>query len=377
MESNRNNVLTTSQTVFIIVGSMLGIGILSLPADLAKIAHNDGWIGVVIGSVYPFYMVICALIIFKDSPYQDTNIIQISKSYFGNILGSLLALVFSFQFLAYIIITSTNMSNMLRVYLILFLEQYRLAIPILGISIYTASKGIKTLGRINEIIFYSSVPLILITVLALKQGSILNIKPILGTPISSILKASVEPIYSFVGIEIIFLIVPLMKDKNKMKGSFLKAIFIIIYIYIWLSFISIYYLGADIAQNLYWPTLSLMETISIPGISNFKFVFMFLWSSVVFKTISNQNYFFYYSLSNIFKKINANIFYILVFLFCIISVSRLDSFILIKKINKIISVFYLIFNLIFITIITIITLIKNGGQNEKVYPKVREKIESQ
>ncbi|MCW6061934.1 endospore germination permease [Clostridium sporogenes] len=374
MENKVKNILTTSQTVFIIAGSMLGIGILSLPADLAKIAHNDGWIGVVISSVYPFYMVICALIIFKDSSYQDTNIIQISKSYFGNILGSLLALVFSFQFLAYIIITSTNMSNMLRVYLILFLEQYRLAIPILAISIYTASKGIKTLGRINEIIFYSSIPLILITVLALKQGNILNIKPILGTPISSILKASVEPIYSFVGIEIIFLIVPLMKDKSKIKGSFLKAIFIIVYIYIWLNFISIYYLGADIAQNLYWPTLSLMETISIPGISNFKFVFMFLWSSVVFKTIANQNYFFYYSLSNIFKKINPHIFYILVFLFCTISVSRLDSFILIKKINKTISVFYLIFNLIFITIITIITFIKNGGKNEKASSKANENL---
>lgn len=62
--------------------------------------------------------------------------------------------------------------------------------------------------------------------------------------------------------------------------------------YIWLSFVSIYYLGADVAKNLYWPTLSLAETISIPGISNFKFVFMFLWSNIIFKTIANQNYFF-------------------------------------------------------------------------------------
>ncbi len=46
------------------------------------------------------------------------------------------------------------------------------------------------------------------------------------------------------------------------------------------------------SKNLYWPTLSLAETISIPGISNFKFVFMFLWSSIIFKTIANQNYFF-------------------------------------------------------------------------------------
>lgn len=186
MENKRNNVLSTSQTMVIIAGSMIGIGILSLPANLTKVAHNDGWIGVIIGSLYPFYMIICSFIIFKDSSYQNINIVEISKIYFGKFFGNLLGFIFTLQFLAYIIITAGNISNMLRVYLVLFLEQYKLAIPILLISVYTASKGIKTLGRINEIIFYASIPLILLTVVALKQGNILNIKPILGTPISSI-----------------------------------------------------------------------------------------------------------------------------------------------------------------------------------------------
>ncbi|EKN40630.1 spore germination protein [Clostridium botulinum CFSAN001627] len=63
---------------------------------------------------------------------------------------------------------------------------------------------------------------------------------------------------------------------------------------------------------------------------------------------------------------------LLVFVFTTIIVSRLDSFILLKKINKGISLFYLIFNLIFITSITIITLIKNGGKNEKNNEKIKE-----
>lgn len=163
-----------------------------------------------------------------------------------------------------------------------------------------------------------------------------------------------------------------MQDKNKIKSSFLKSISIIVFLYIWLSFVSIYYLGADVAKNLYWPTLSLAETISIPGISNFKFVFMFLWSNIIFKTIANQNYFFYYSLSSIFKKINSSILYMIVFFFATIIVTRLYSFILLQKINKGISIFYLIFNLIFITTITAIKIIKNGGKNEKTNAKDNE-----
>ncbi|EKS4345607.1 GerAB/ArcD/ProY family transporter [Clostridium sporogenes] len=359
MENKSNNVLTTNQTIAIIVGSMIGIGILSLPADLTKIAENDGWIGVVIGSLYPFYIVLCSILIFKDNSYHNTNIVKISKNYFGKILGSVFSFVFAFQFFIYIVITTASISNLLRVHLVLFLEQYKLAIPILLISVYAASKGIKALGIINEIIFYAAIPLILITFLAIKQGNILNIQPILGAPFSSILKASIETVYSFLGIEFIFLIVPLMEDKTKIKSSFLKSTSIVVVVYIWLSFISIYHLGPDVAKNLYWPTLSLAETIYVPGISNFKLVFMFLWNSIIFQTIANQNYFFYYSLSNISKKINPNILYSIVFIFAAIIVNRLDSFITLTKINRYINIFYLTFNLIFITSITIIKIIKS------------------
>ncbi len=50
-------------------------------------------------------------------------------------------------------------------------------------------------------------------------------------------------------------------------------------------------LGSRCNKNLYWPTLSLAETIYVPGISNFKLVFIFLWNSIVFQTIANQSYF--------------------------------------------------------------------------------------
>ncbi len=83
MENKSNNVLTTNQTMLMIVGSMIGIGILSLPANLTKIAENNGWIGVIIGSLYPFHMVLCAILIFKDNSYHNTNIVEISKNYFG------------------------------------------------------------------------------------------------------------------------------------------------------------------------------------------------------------------------------------------------------------------------------------------------------
>ncbi|NFA60182.1 spore gernimation protein [Clostridium botulinum] len=353
-----NNVLTTNQAIAIIVGTMIGIGILSLPANLTKIAENDGWIGVVIGSLYPFYILLCAVLIFKDKSYYNINIVEISKNYFGKVLGNIFSFVFTFQYFIYIIIATADISNLLRVHLVAFLEQYKLSIPILLISVYAASKGIKSLGRINQIIFYLAIPLILITFIAIKKGDILNIKPILGTPFSYILKASRETVYSFLGIEVIFLIVPLMKDKNKIKSSFFKSTLIVVIVYIWLSFISIYYMGPDVTKNLYWPTLSLAQTIYIPGISNFELVFMFLWISIVFQTIANQNYFFYYSLSSIFKKINPNILYIIVFISATIIVNILDSFIIFTKVNKYISIFYLTFNLIFITSITIIKITK-------------------
>ncbi|MCS4463814.1 spore germination protein [Clostridium botulinum] len=78
MNINRDNELTEMQFTLILIGSMMGVGILSLPNDVIKISKQDGWISVLLGSVYPLYIVFIAnylgKIIQKKYAYVETKI---------------------------------------------------------------------------------------------------------------------------------------------------------------------------------------------------------------------------------------------------------------------------------------------------------------
>lgn len=82
MNINRDNELTEMQFTLILIGSMMGVGILSLPNDVIKISKQDGWISVLLGSVYPLYIVFIANYLGKNYPKE--NMLMLSKNFWKN-----------------------------------------------------------------------------------------------------------------------------------------------------------------------------------------------------------------------------------------------------------------------------------------------------
>ncbi|NEZ45798.1 spore gernimation protein [Clostridium niameyense] len=360
----KSNLLTPSEVTYIIVGSILGLNVLSLPASVTKIANNDGWIGVILGSIYPLYIIFCSFFIFKNK--KNINIIQVGQKYLGKTIGNILGIIFSIQFLLNSILITARLGDMLRTYVIVFLKQNKLVFPIILVTIYAASKGIKALGEINQIIFFISLPLIFILAFSIKDGNILNIKPMFSSGFMNILKCGLKAADSFSGMEVILLIVPLMNDKNTIKKCFLKGTLIIIAIYLWFTFMCIYYLGPDICSKLRWPVLSVIENIHLHGLLNFKYIFMFLWINIIFKAISNHAFFLNYSLSSVFEKLNSKLVFIVTFIIMNIVVNLSSDTPIVKKFINKLSIIYVIFNIIYITIILCVVLLKKEDKNEKI-----------
>jgi spore germination protein len=96
------------------------------------------------------------------------------------------------------------------------------------------------------VIFYLTLPLFLVPLAALKEGSLLNVMPVFSLGLISILKASKETAYAYTGIEILFLIYPYLRDGKQLKKSGIKSIVITVLIYTWFVFTTIYYLGIEV-----------------------------------------------------------------------------------------------------------------------------------
>lgn len=308
--NNDKNMLDENEVMAMMIAYMVGVGILSLPAGLVKDAKQDGWISAAIGAVYPFYIGFAAVYMCKYNPKD--NILVLSKRYLGKILGTILNSLFLVFIYIYIILTATGFTNIFRVYGTPFLTPFKIQIVLIIIIIYASNKGIKLMGKTSEVSFYTISILMTLLVFSLLKGQIINVKPFFGAGFTNILKASIESAYAYGGIEQIFLIYPLMKNKNRLKNAVVKGVGITAIFYAWATFISIYFLGYKVTGKNIWPVFLVSESVSVSIINSFKSIFLLSWTGIMCNDLANQYNSILDILTDILKIKNRNWLHILV-----------------------------------------------------------------
>lgn len=356
--------ITYQEYTYIIVGACFGVGILALPNQLAEVSRQDGWIAATIGGIYPFYIALLTSFIARRFP--DDDILSISKKLFGNFFGSLLNLLFSAHFFVNLIGITTGAMRLSILYIVSFLSVFKISIVVLILAVYGSLLGLKVIGRMNELMYYLKIILIVIPLVALKDGSLLNVSPIFGSGIKNIFNGSVKSVFAYSGVEVMLLFYPNIKDKVPIKKAALKSVFVMIVIYTYVTFLTIYLAGPTIVTRSYFAVMLLNEAINLPFINSFRFFFMFIWIMIVFKTIITNYYSCSYIVSNFCKKLDIRKI-CLIFFPIMLSVINIihDKVARREFLNKTIN-YTLLFNLIFVTTIAIIIYFKKGDKNENL-----------
>jgi spore germination protein len=356
----KQSYLSVSQFALIIFGSVVGIGILSLPNGVVKEAHQDGWISTLIGGIYPLYVVIIARYISRKFP--NDSILILSKKYFGRILGS----IFNFIFVTYFIFIASMISsyyvNLMRNYIVGFLTPFKVIAILFICIIYAVYKDLKVIGRISEISFYLTVILLVSPMPALQQANMENLCPVFGSGLSSIGKGALKSTFAYSGAEIILLIYPFLKEKNKMLISSLMSISIAILLYVWCVFITIHYLGPDIVNKSYWSFLLVMGSVTITVINNYRYIFMLLWSLVAFKGISIFTYASVHILKDLAPKMEIKTICILMYPLLLYLTLIYGNETSRQSISENVTPLYIIFNLLYMTVIATFVFLKEGAR---------------
>ena len=89
--------ITYQEFTYIIIGAIFGVGILSLPNQLAEVSKQDGWISAVVGGIYPLYIALTTIYI--SSKFPNDDVLSVGKKIFGKFLGSILNFLFFGHFL--------------------------------------------------------------------------------------------------------------------------------------------------------------------------------------------------------------------------------------------------------------------------------------
>lgn len=358
---NNNGFITKKQMARFIVGICMGTEVLFLPNNLVRYGRQDSYIFEAVGVIYPLFIVLIARYMCKNHP--SDNILTLSKKYIGNFIGSILNFLLLIEFLFYTTIRCSQLSNIIRVYIVYFLTPQIIFSTVTLIAAFCTYKGIKSIVRVNEVVFLTYL-MILVPAGAIGYGDFHNLLPVFKLDSPNYTQAIMTSFNSYFGIEILLLFYPFMENKEDIIKAGIKGTFIVAVFCIWFTAITIYYLGIDVIPKYLWAFVQTTKALKLVTIKNFVFIFMFFWSAIIIKSIVDTYYVSAFILNNLISKIKIKIYSIL-----LIPVIFFISFIYknettCRNIYNSITPLITIFNVIYISVIALLIYIKKGKKSE-------------
>lgn len=274
-----------------IVVTVVGVGIFSYPRELAAEVGTDGWIITIVSGIISYLLVWMVYKAVKNNDYN--KFYGIVEKNFGKIVGGILALIFVIYNIFSISIGMRIFIEVIKMYLLQKTPTEFLLLVTILVGSYLIRGEIDTVVRFNEISFWIMfVPIILILLFTLNRTDFTNIFPMFSSSPYDYIKAIRTSIFSFGGIQIVYMLLPFMKNKKVIKKTAIKSIAFVTIFYVIIVIFTLAVFTKSQTKILLWPTITMIKSISIPGtfIERWEGVVMALWIIFYFTTFVNGYY---------------------------------------------------------------------------------------
>lgn len=297
----RNNLeISHIQLRALIVAATMGVGVISLPNELANILGKDGWILILLSGLLltPVYLMINY--IFKVNPGK--NYFNIGEEALGKVIFTIYKFVFISYLIVYLSILVRTLSELIKAFLLPTTPVEAIALIFILSSLYLSSMEIDIIARSSYVIY----PVILIFVgififITLPTADFSGMLPAFQEDFRKIPKGIISTFLSFTGFEIMLFALPYVKDKKKAVKSSMMAVGTITLIYILLFFITLTQFHMVQIKKQSFALLMIAKIVDLPGyfLQNLDGVIMGLWTLIVFATFASG----FYSIGKIFSNV--------------------------------------------------------------------------
>ncbi|BCS80643.1 GerAB/ArcD/ProY family transporter [Anaerocellum diazotrophicum] len=259
---NDNDKISSFQCFVLLVSVMIGIGIMFMPASVAKASEQNGWFVVMLGGILSFLVF---LIIFRVTMINpDVTIIELLDKAFGKILG----VVFSFVYVVYFIIFSAFEARLItetaKEFLFTLTPNEVLIITFLFTCAYISRYGIEVIARMCEVLMPGIVLIIIVLSFFVYQKlDFSNLLPVLNIPFTKLIKGIGTTIFSFLGFEVFLFFMPYVRRKDKLIKSAFFGFLVTILLYEIIVIFATADFGSKVVQTMVWPTLNLFRDVTV------------------------------------------------------------------------------------------------------------------
>lgn len=299
---NKDNKISHLHLRGLLVSTVIGVGVLSLPNALAGSMGTDGWVAIIIGGIIMIPIFLMYNKIF--SLYPGMDIFQIGKATLGSFLFTIILLIS----LSYLVILAASVTRTLGELIKIFLLQTTplefIIVTFIIASSYIATHEIDVVARAGYFVYPVIIAFAsLILLIAIPGANYENVLPVFHFSFKDLMKGIGDVSFSFLGMELIVFAIPFVEDKKKIVKSGIMGIATITLIYTLIFIMTLAHFSLNQLEHQVFPVLILIRQLDLPGffLENMDGLIMALWVIVVFATVAPAYFGAGKILSKIFK----------------------------------------------------------------------------
>jgi spore germination protein KB len=275
------------QAGFLMFSFLMGSAILLIPGIVTSIAKQDGWLSMILASLFGIGIVYIYTTLGLMFPKQ--SIIQYSEIILGKWVGKIVGLLYIWFFFHLGTVVTRNFSDFILTIALTGTPAVIISGAFLAVIAFAIRGGIETISRVDEIILpVRELVVILIIILVLKELKPDNFMPIMGEGVIPILKGSIPATAFPFGETILFaMLLPNISNIQKVKKTYVVTILLSGISLTIIVMLTILVLGPLIASRMNFPVQTVIQHINIAGfLTNLDALGMLIWVSTGFVKIA-------------------------------------------------------------------------------------------
>lgn len=355
---NKKNEITSSQLIAVVISGQIGLGSLFLPSILAEKVGHDGWISTILSGFLCIIITILIMLLLKT--YSNKTIFDIYFLLFGKVVGYFLNICFVLYLMFICGISIRVFEETINIIALKYTPPIIITLLILIPTIYATSKGLKVICKFSVLIYAAYFLVIVSFFLNFHHTRFTYLMPVGKSGVIPIIKSMQFTLYSYLGFELVTLLYPNIKNKEKASKYMVLAMVFTTIFYTLLVAFSTMLFGETKLSMLVFSIYNMGQIIPVPVIERLDTIFLLIWFPTMACTI--RSYFFstYYSISILFNLKRKKLVLIIVTILEVI-ISRIPSnFESLNRYSEYSSIFGFI--IIFCIIVTFfISLFKKKG----------------
>lgn len=273
------HMINTFLLIFIVHSMQLGVGIQGFQRIIYLEAKHDAWISVILGgiatAVVGFVMVkILAL-------YGSSDLFGIHYDVFGKWIGNLMNIVFILYFLVSFHIIIRNYIEVIQAWVFPEVPNWLIALTLAYLVYYGLNGGLRTIVGVSFFSVILSLWLILLIAYPVPFLKWDYLFPVFESSLTEIAMGAKQMTFTVLGFEIILVIFPFLKEKNRVHKHMQYGLIFTTILYTAVMLISLAYFSGGQLERTIWGTLSMLKIVRFPFIERFEYVAITFWILIV------------------------------------------------------------------------------------------------